>query len=332
MFRARALAAVIAVVAAATLGYFLGGSAPVGGRTPLAAAVASVPADVTVLGFTDWGPILDRYTVDEALDRDLSTRSALVDADLDQIRSVLGWRLQDLAWEAYAKDRLGDVVVVAVKGDVPSEARLRKAGYQLAGRVWRATGRLEVQQPMYRFVVPLAKRNLVVMSEGFEAVEKTLAVIEGRRPSLASNPHLEGTVAALAAGATALIQAGDLGCDATAATVDPDAVNQVRAAQDRFGTLETYRWLGRGLTDDGSRLQAFVVAMPFASAAIASRQADVRAAMSVGPFIGRAGDMSEVLRLRSARTEGSTAVLTYAHPANSDYLMPGRGPLLPASC
>lgn len=332
MFRARSLAAVVAVIAAATLGYFFGGSAPVGGRTPLATAVASVPADVSVLGFTDWASILDRYTVEEALERDLSTRSALADADLDEIRSVLGWRLEDLAWEAYAQDRIGDVVVVALKGDVPSEARLRKAGYKLGGKVWRATGRLENQQPLYRFVVPLAKRHLVVMSEGFEAVEKTLAVIEGRRASLAANPHVASTVAALAAGETALLQAGDLGCDATHAAIDADAVDQVRAAQGRFGTLQTYRWLGRGLNDDGSQLQTFVVAMPFKSAAIASRQADVRAAMSVGPFIGRAGNMSEVLRLRSARADGNTAVLTYAHPANSDFLMPGRGPLLPASC
>jgi hypothetical protein len=294
--------------------------------------VASVPADVSVLGFTDWASILDRYTVEEALERDLSTRSARADADLDEIRSVLGWRLEDLAWEAYAQDRIGDVVVVALKGDVPSEARLRKAGYKLGGKVWRATGRLENQQPLYRFVVPLAKRHLVVMSEGFEAVEKTLAVIEGRRASLAANPHVASTVAALAAGETALLQAGDLGCDATHAAIDADAVDQVRAAQGRFGTLQTYRWLGRGLNDDGSQLQTFVVAMPFKSAAIASRQADVRAAMSVGPFIGRAGNMSEVLRLRSARADGNTAVLTYAHPANSDFLMPGRGPLLPASC
>jgi len=332
MFRVRSLIAVVVVMVAATLGYFLGSAAPVGGRTPLATAVASVPADVTVLGFTDWASILDRYSVQKALDRDLSTRSALADADLDQLRSALGWRLQDLAWEAYAQDRVGDVAVVGLKGDVPSDARLRKAGYQPGGRVWRATGLVEAQQPLYRFVAPLAKRHLVVMSDGFEAVQKTLAVIDGRRTSLAASPHVVGVVAALAAGETALLQAGDLGCDATSASVDDDAVNQVRAAQDRFGRLQTYSWLGRGLNDDGSQQQTFVVAMPFKSAAIASRQADVRAAMSAGPFIGRSGDMSDVLRLRSARTDGSTAVLTYAHPADSDYLMPGRGPLLPASC
>jgi hypothetical protein len=320
------------VVVAATLGHLFGSSAPVGGRTPLAVAVASVPADVTVLGFTNWASILGRYTVGEALDRDLTTRSALADADLDQLRSVLGWRLQDLAWEVYAQDRVGDVAVVGLKGDVPSDARLSNAGYQRGGRVWRASGRLEAEQPLYRFVAPLANRHLVVMSDGLDAVEKALDVIDGRGTSLAANPHVVGTVAALAAGETALIQAGDLGCDATTAAIDDDAGRQVRAAQDRFGKLATYRWLGRGLNDDGSGLQTFVVAMPFTSAAIASRQADVRAAMSVGPFIGRAGDMSEVLRLRSARSDGSTAVLTYGHPADSDYLMPGRGPLLPASC
>lgn len=332
MFRARSLAAVIAVVVAATLGYFLGGSAPVGGRSPLATAVASVPPNVSVLGFTDWGAILDRYSVDEALDRDLSTRSALASSDLDEIRSVLGWRLQDLAWETYAQDRVGDVVVVGLKGDVPDAARMRKAGYRLGGEIWRATGRLENDRPLYRFVAPLPKRHLVVMSDGFEAVEKSLDVIEGRHRSLGSNRQVSALVSALAAGETALLQIGPLGCDATATAVDPDTTDQVRAAEDRFGQLATYRWLGRGLDDDGSQLQSFVVAMPFASAAIASRQAEVRAAMSVGPFIGRAGDMREVLRLRSARTDGSTAVLTYDHPADSDFLMPGRGPLLPASC
>jgi hypothetical protein len=96
--------------------------------------------------------------------------------------------------------------------------------------------------------------------------------------------------------------------------------------------LARYRWLGRGLLDDGSKMQTVVVAMPSKSAEVASRQAEVRAALSTGPFIGRTGDMNEVLRLRSARTHGNTAVLTYAHPVDSDYLMPGRGPLLPASC
>jgi hypothetical protein len=332
MFRARALAAVVAVVVAATLGYFFGGSAPVGGRAPLASAVASVPADVTVLGFTDWESIHSRYSSYEAIERDLSTRSALAEADLGQIRSTLGWELSDLSWEVYAQYRLGDVDIVGLKGDVPSAARLRKSGYELNEGIWRATGRLAAQEPLYRFLVPMKKRHLVVMSDGIEAVRKTVAVVEGRSASLAEAPHVADVTGALAGVDTALIQAGALGCEATTAAVDADTVNQVRAAQERFGTLETYRWLGRGLNDDGSHLQTFVVAMPFTSAVIASRQADVRAAMSVGPFIGRTAAMNEVLRLRSARTDGSTAVLTYAHPADSDYLMPGRGPLLPASC
>lgn len=332
MFRARSLVPAVAVIAAAALGIFLGGSAPVGGRTPLATAVASVPADVTVLGFTDWASIHARYSGFDTGERDLSTRSVLAEGDLGQIRSTLGWELSDLAWEVYAQDRVGDVAVVGLKGDVPSAARLRKAGYELKNRVWRATGRLEAQEPLYRFLVPLPKRHVVVMSNGFEAVEKTLAVVEGRSASLANVPNIADTVRALAGVDTALIQAGDLGCDATSAAIDSETTSQVRAAEDRFGKLAQYRWLGRGLSDDGSDLQTFVAAMAFRSAAVASSQVGIREAMSTGPFIGRSGDMSEVLRLTSARSDGNTAVLTYTHPADSDYLMPGRGPLLPLSC
>lgn len=332
MFRVRAAAAVTVVSVAALLGYFFGGSAPAGGRAPLAVAVAGVPADVSVLGFTQWEKVLARYSVPEALDRDLSTRSVLIDSDLAEIRSVLGWRLRDVAWELYAQDRTGDVAVIGLKRNVTSEDRLRKAGYEYDGKIWRATGRLEDQQPLYRFVVPMPKRNLMVMSEGYDAVEKTLAVMNGRATSLASNSHVTAIVQALAGSQSALVQVGELGCDATVAAIDADAVRQVRAAQATHGKLAAYRWLGRGLSDDGTSLQTFIVAMPFGSAAAASRQAETRAAMSVGPFIGRAGDMSEVLRLRDARSDGNTAVLTYAHPANSDFLMTGHGPLLPASC
>jgi hypothetical protein len=332
MSRARSLTAVAAVIGSLALGFFFGGSSPVGGRTPLAAAVASVSADVTVLGFTDWASIHRRYAGYAAENRDLSTRSALADADLKELHAALGWDLSDLAWEVYAQDRLGDVAVVGLKGDVPSAARLRKAGYRQDGKLWRSTGRIDAKEPLYRLLVPMQKRHLVVMSDGIEGVKKTVSVIEGRSASLADTPNVADLTRALGGVDTALIQAGDLGCEATAVAVDADTAAQVQAAQDRFGALARYRWLGRGLLDDGSKMQTFVVAMPFKSAEVASRQAEVRAALSTGPFIGRTGDMNEVLRLRSARTHGNTAVLTYAHPVDSDYLMPGRGPLLPASC
>jgi hypothetical protein len=331
MFRARTLAAAVAVVAAVALGVFAGRAAPAGGRAPLAVAVASLPDDTTVLGFTDWGSILSRYSVAESNQRDLSTRSALADADLDQMHDALGLRLNDLSWEAYGLDREGGVAVVGVK-NVPTAEHLRRAGYRVDGRVWRASGQVEADQPVYRFVAPMPRRHLVVMSDRLTSLHQALATIDGDKPSLADSRDIADVVRELAGSEAALIQTGALGCEATVATIDSDTVPQVRAAQDRFGKLTRYRLLGRGLSDDGSSLQRFVVAMPFGSTAVATAQAHIRARMSEGPFIGRSGSMHEVLRLRSARNDGSTAVLTYAHPVDSDYLMPGRGPLLPASC
>jgi hypothetical protein len=106
----------------------------------------------------------------------------------------------------------------------------------------------------------------------------------------------------------------------------------VEAAEQRFGHVEAYSVLGRGLGDTDTGTQRFVVAMTFRSAAVAAEQARIRGALSYGPFIGRSGDMAEVVRLRSAESDGRTAVLTYDHPADSEYLMTGQGPLLPASC
>jgi hypothetical protein len=332
MFRARSAAAVIAVVAAIALGVLFGRSAPAGGRSSLAVAVASLPANQSVVGFTHWRTILERYSVSEANQRDLRSRSALADVDLVRLHAALGWGLRDLNWEVFSKDPVGDVVVVSLRGHETSVDRLRKSGYEFDGQVWRATGQIEDQQPLYRFVVPMPRRNLLVMSDGYTAVKHTRAAIEGRAPSFADKPEVAGIVRALAGVDTALIQSAGLGCQATAAGIDADSTRQVNAAQDRLGRLTRYRMLGRGLDDDGSSLQRFVVAMPFDSAGVASKQADIRGAMSTGPFIGRSGSMDEVLRLESARSDDVTATLTYRHPADSDYLMPGRGPLLPASC
>lgn len=332
MFRARAVAAVFAVVVALALGVFLGRSAPAGGRAPLAAAVASLPAHQSVVGFTQWRTIFERYSLAEANQRDLRSRSALADIDPVQLRAALGWGLHDLNWEVFAKDPVGDVVVVSLRRNETTAERLRKSGYEFDGRVWRATGRIEDQQPLYRFVVPMPRQELLVMSDGYEAVKQARSVIEGHERSLADQPQVTGIVRALAGVDTALIQTSALGCQTTTAGIDADSIRQVQAAEDRLGRLVPYRMLGRGLGDDGSDLQRFVVAMPFGSAAAASKQAAIRGAMSAGPFIGRSGAMDEVLRLESARSDDTTATLTYRHPADSDYLMTGRGPLLPASC
>jgi hypothetical protein len=129
-----------------------------------------------------------------------------------------------------------------------------------------------------------------------------------------------------------LIQTSGLGCEATKVAVEPERKLQADAAEARFGRLVPYAVLGRGMADDGSDEQRFIVAMTFRSAAVASEQARIRTALSDGPFLGRSGDMAEVLRLRKSGSDGPVAFLSYDHPADSEYLMTGHGPLMQASC
>ena len=72
--------------------------------------------------------------------------------------------------------------------------------------------------------------------------------------------------------------------------------------------------------------------MTFDSAVDASEQADVRARLATGPFIGRTGSIDETLRLRSAGADESTVRLDFAHDPDTDVFMTGTGPVLFASC
>jgi hypothetical protein len=161
-----------------------------------------------------------------------------------------------------------------------------------------------------------------------------LDIVAGRTPSLATNPSARAAVEALSGSTSVLLESAALGCASTRVGIDADSEAQARTAQDRVGALERYRFLGRGLSDVAGRraIQEFVLAMPFSSTAQATGQARIRGELSAGPFIGRIGSTTDVLRLTSTRTSGATAVLTYDHPVDSGVLMTGRGPLLPAAC
>lgn len=337
MFRAGsriALAASVVVAAAAVgVGLSAGGSGPVHGRGPLAAAMSSLPQSTTVAGFTDWAYVRQRGSLDTARERDLVTRSALIDV-VPGLASALGVRLRDLQWEVYGQGGFGEAVVVRRKGAMPTVARLRKAGYQqnASTSIWSATGRLAADEPIYGHAALLPEDDVLVLGAKPGAVAAVVAVIRGKRASFVQDPGVADATTALAGLHTALIQASGLGCTSTEAAREPETERQVEAAQQRFGRVQRYSVLARGLGDTGFATQRFVVAMTFPSAAVAAEQARIRGALSHGPFIGRSGDMAEVLRLRSATSDGRTALLTYDHPADSEYLMTAQGPLLPASC
>ena len=337
MFRAgtrMALAASVVVAAAAVgAGVSAGGSPPAQGRGPLAAAMSSLPESTTIAGFTDWSYVAKRGSLYVAGERDLVTRSALTD-EASGMAAALGVRLRDLRWEVYGQGGYGEAAVVRVKRAMPTAARLRKAGYRQnrSTSVWSATGVIGAQEPIYGSVAVVPKEDVLVLGAKPGAVARTLAVIRGHAPSFVRDRAVGDTTAALAGTHTALIQVQGLGCEATDPGREPETARQAEVAEQRFGRLQPYSVLGRGLRDVDSGPQRFLVAMTFPSAAVAAEQAHVRAALSQGPFIGRSGDMADVLRLRSAGSDGRTVRLAYDHPADSEYLMTGQGPLLPASC
>jgi len=337
MFRAGsriALAASVVIAAAAVaVGVSAGGSGPVHGRGPLAAAMSSLPQSTTVAGFTDWAYATQRGSLDTARERDLVTRSALID-EASGLASVLGVRLRDLRWEVYGQGAFGEIDVVRLTRAMPTAARLRKAGYEQnqATSVWSASGRLAAEEPIYGYVAILPKDDVLVLGAKPGAVAAIVSVIRGKRGSFVQDRAVSDATTALAGMHTALIQTSGLGCTSTEPGREPETERQAEAAQQRFGRVQRYSVLARGLRDAGSETQRFVVAMTFPSAAVAAEQAHVRGVLSYGPFIGRSGDTAEVLRLRSATSDGRTALLTYDHPADSEYLMTGQGPLLPASC
>lgn len=329
-----AVAASIVVAAAAVgVGISAGASGPAHGRGALAGAMSSLPDSTYVAGFTDWAHVRRLGSLSVARERDLVTRSALVDV-APGLERALGVALRDLRWEVYGQGEFGEIVVARLERELPTAARLRRAGYRHNAEtgIWSATGRLAGEESIYGRVAVLPREDLLVLGVGPRAVATIADVLRGRQASFVRDRDVAAAVAALTGVHTALVQVGGLGCDATDPSRDPETARQVEAAQERFGQVTRYSVLARGLRDTDVDLQRFRVAMTFPSAALAGEQARVRGALSHGPFHGRSGEIEAVLRLRSARSDGRTAVLAYDHPADSEYLMTGQGPLLPASC
>src|SRR5690242_10955584 len=126
MFRAGsriALAASVVVAAAArAVGMSGGGSGPGRGRGALAAGVSSLPKSTVVAGFTDWSYVTEHRSLNDARERDLITRSALIDV-APGVATVLGVRLRDLQWEVYGLGGYGEAAVVRLKRAMPTATR-----------------------------------------------------------------------------------------------------------------------------------------------------------------------------------------------------------------
>ena len=317
-------------------------------RPALTSALDALPADTTVVGFTDWSRIRDHLglgvvdTRDErstlaavAARRDLSTRS-VIGSKAEEMHDLLGWSTADVEWEVYGQDPDGTAAVVRLGRSISFDAvrsKLRAAGYRQDGPRWSA-GRPTGLPETFVNVALVPRQRLVVLSDRSSQLARVLDVIDGRARSLAGNPAAAETARALADSDSVLLQGGTLACESTAVS-GADRERQARAAIDRAGELEPYRFSGRGVVDRGGSgfsAQRLVFAMTFESAVVASEQAQVRARLATGPFIGRNGPIDETLRLSSSVADESTARMSFAHDPDTDVFMTGTGPVLFASC
>lgn len=318
-------------------------------RPALTSALDVLPASTTVVGFTHWEGIrehLDLGVVDtskeraelanSAKSRDLTTRS-VIGRDLQGMHDLVGWSPADFEWEVFGQDRVGSADVARLDGSVSfadTRAKLKAAGYREDGPIWSAPDRAGIPVVLAH-VALVPRQRLVVMSDQRRPIPDVLDVIAGRSQSLAGSQAAADTAEALAGSDSVILQAGRLACGTTAVARDADLERQERTAVERAGSLESYRFSGRGLLERGGSgfsAQRLVFAMTFESAAVASEQARVRARLSTGPFIGRSGSIDDTLRLRSSGVDESTVRLAFAHDPDTDVFMTGTGPALFASC
>jgi len=304
-------------------------------RPALTSALDALPASTTVAGFTNWSRIREHHTIGTAARRDLSTRS-VIGTRVDEMDDLLGWSAADAEWEVYGQGPDGTAAVVRLGRSISFEdvrSKLRSAGYQADGPRWTASRPSNLSETFINIAL-VPRQRLVVLSDRSSPLPRVLDVIDGRARSMAGNPAAAETARALAGSDSVLLQGGTLACRSTA-VVGADREQQARAALDRAGNLEPYRFSGRGVDDRGGSgfsAQRVVFAMTFDSAVQASEQAQVRARLATGPFIGRSGPIEETLRLQSSAADESTARLSFAHDPDTDVFMTGTGPVLFATC
>jgi hypothetical protein len=329
------VASILVMALAVSVGWWAAALRP-DTRPALTSALDVVPFRTNVVGFTDWAQIREQPGLDAAARRDLTTRS-LIDGSVENMGDVLGWSSADVEWEVYGQDPSGAASVVRLDRSVSFDdvrEKLRSAGFRQDGPVWGAAESARLPE-IFNRVALVPRQRLLVLSGQRAQMSRVLDVIDGKARSLAASHAAGVTAQALAGSHSVILQGGTLGCGTTAVTGDDAREQQARAAVDRAGALEPYLYSGRGVVDAGGSgfaAQRVVFAMTFDSAVDASEQAQVRARLATGPFIGRTGQTDETLRLRSAIADEATVRLDFAHDPDTDVFMTGTGPVLFATC
>src|SRR5690349_9517696 len=177
--------ALTAAVAAILIGVLMGGAAPVSGRAPLSAAVATLPRSMVGVGFTDWNRALRGHSASEAQRRDLLTRSVFRELPAPY-RTPLGLEERNLAWEAYARDPKREVELLRLNpGAAIDETGLQQAGYRRMHGLWIAREGTSVRETTLAALAWLPRQRLLVASSKAVDVAEVLDIVAGRTPALA---------------------------------------------------------------------------------------------------------------------------------------------------
>ncbi|MGZ5408840.1 MAG: hypothetical protein ACXWDJ_02445 [Aeromicrobium sp.] len=350
--RIRAGAIAIIVMILVSVGGFAVSRTQPDARAPLSQALDVLPADTRVAGFTDWAQIrlalgfddittaIDRKTlVDNAFERDLSARSVLEDVTED-MKAKYGWSIADLRWEMYGQASDGALLAAGLNAGLEAgtvTSGLRDLGYAQNGDIWSiGTDDLLAKAPgfpsTFANIAFLDDERLILLSDNAAYLDRTLAMHRDHARSLAGVTAVRHTTTPLLGAHSAAIQVGKDACESAGLAGLTAAVRaQGRNTVKPLGKLEPVVYGARGIFDhDGDQWLRF--SLTFDSAAQASHQLKLRRALSTGPFVGRNGQIGDVLTLTAGHTNGSNVTLDFDLDATKGSFMGGDGPLLFAAC
>lgn len=297
-------------------------------RSPVAAAVASIPAGSGTVDVTVWRDL--PASVEDAVFAGQTNRSVIAGL-ADELDQALGWDPTELAWEAYARALDGQVVVLSLGSlDAGAVDRAFDAVADRDDGVWQLTADAAVSNDFsstFAFAQVLPERGLLVAANTREAVEATVSTAQGRAPSLLAERSVATLVERTRGLSSVMLQARPAWC-APQLPLDDTDLQALRSAEQRFGSLQDPVWGLRGI--DGG--DAIVFAAAFETPDLARAQAAVREALTEGRFLGRFGDVDDALRDRRAYVDGGVVGFTFRLTEDAEDFMVGAGPVLFSGC
>ena len=321
-------------------------------RSDLAQALDSIPADTGVAGFTDWAGIrktlgfgdvrskVDRTSViDSSFKRNFSARS-IMQGFTEEMQSSYGWSIVDTRWEMYAQSSKGAFLSVGLNDGLKSStvtAGLKKMGYRKVDGLWSIptdtlSGLIPNLPNTFLRAAYFPREKLIYFGDNTPFMQSVVKVHTSHGRTLAGVAAARMTAQPLNGSLSAVVSNRTESCEATGLSGQPaDVRTQAANIVSPFGKLSSYRYAGRAIFDDGDDSH-LTFSMAFDTAARASSQLELRRQLTTGPFLGRTGQLQEVLQLRSTHTDGPAAWLDFGFDADKASFMNGDGPLLFAAC